>query len=568
MIYEDLTPSINQINSTIRKKRVEATRSVQSNSGGISINGGFSILTQNSAQPSYGLPEEYRVDYTIATDLEEVAEWVTDIDQAVRNLEVGVVSGGRENTVSTSRPSEVTGYPDGAYWTQVQSADELVPIGLWRLTNGAWVEQEVPPNTVTPYLNTGLIDTAVLSAQIIQSDQFWTSLDSMPRVGFNADGFQAYDSDGNLTVSLNGIANTLEGEIMSGPWHIAKRGETYGIFCRSGREQVSERSPGLVMVQASEDNEWPSYFNLRSQLWAATDAGSGYSNVGGPDANESINAYCMIRSAHLNDGVETNEEGRYTWADINWRNQDVLIRNAFPGTGQSLWLHDLTTQLEWRSPEFENQLNLMDTSYMWQLMDKQRGLATVLTRAGQYVTRDFSHTNVSGRGTITATEGTSYWQTLVVDDRDTRTDYSVSTGSQLYLNGAYSMLTGCHGAAMVQLGSSVAGNKAELRVAADTIKTNCVNSVIRTGEISGVNLPNQGAWKKIEVTIGGWPTTERGNPRWQIMATPVDWNDSADITIKIVNINHSANKFTAVITAVQGSTSNGGFLWTAIKTDV
>lgn len=567
MIYEDLTPSINQLNSTIRKQRVEATRAVQSNGGGISINGGFSILTPDSPRQNYELPEEYQVDYTIATDLEEVAEWVTDLDRVVKNLEVGVVTSGRENTVSTEPPSSIEGYPDGAYWTQVQSADELVPIGLWRLTDGEWVEQEVPPNTVTPYLNTGLIDTAVLSAQIIQSDQFWTSLDSMPRVGFNADGFQAYDENGELTVSLNGVMNTLEGEIISGPWHIAKRGETYGIYCRSGHEQVSERSPGLVMVQASEENEWPSYFNLRSQLWTTTDAG-GYTDVGGPDANESVNAYCMIRSAHLLDGVDTDEEGRYTWGDINWGNQDVLIRNAFPGTGQSLWLHDLTTQLEWRSPEFENQLNLMDTSYMWQLADKIIGLATVLTRAGQYVTRDFSETNVSGRGTIVDAEGTAYWQTLVVDDRDTRTDYSVATGSQLYLNGACAAMTGCHGAAMLQLGSTVTGNKAELRIAADTIKTNCVNSVIRTGEVTNQVLGSQGAWKKITVSIGGWPTTERGVPRWQIMATPVDWSDTADVTIKVVNIDHANNTFTAVITAVQGSTNNCGFLWTAFKTDV
>lgn len=553
MIYEDLTPSINQINSTIRKQRVEATRAVQSNGGGISINGGFSILTPESTRPNGSLPEEYQVDYTIATDLEEVAEWVTDLDQVVRNLEVGVVTSGRENTVSTEPPGSTEGYPDGAYWTQVSSADELVPLALWRLTDGEWVEEAVPENTVTPYLNTGLIDTAVLSAQIIRSDQFWTSLDSMPRVGFNADGFQAYDADGNLTVSMNGIVNTLEGELISGPWHIAKRGETYGIYCRAGHEQVTERSPGLVMVEADTDTGWPSYFNLRSQLW-----GSSAGNMGGPGANENVNAYAMIRSAHLVDGVEPNPEGTYTFADINWENQDVLIRNAYPGDGQSLWLHHLVAQLEWRNPETADQLNLYDAMFQHHIADNILGIMPFSMRGGQYVTRDAGNY-------IQTAEGSGYFQVLTADDQDTRTDFTSTTGAGIGLDRWVAAMTAGHGAAQVQIGHMTKDKPAELRLAADRIAQNVINTPVRFGQ---VHVGDLNGYYTANVTIGGWPSSERGTPRWHIILQPYDWNNMGGFVTKLTAVDHAAGTFRAVIeTVARAGTVNCGFFWTAIKVE-
>lgn len=556
MQYQDLTPSFDQLNSTIRRERSDVSGRLQSNAGGVTIYGGFNIMAPGTTVQNAEFPEEYQIEYVDNCGLEEVAEWVTDLDASVRDLELGVASGGRENTVSTSQPSSTDGYPNGAYWTQVQSADELVPIGLWRLTNGAWVEQEVPPSTVTPYLNTGLIDTSVLSAQIIRSDQFWTSLNSMPRVGFNDDGFQAYDADGNLTVSLNGVSNTLEGEITSGPWQIAKRDPYYGIFCRAGRELATSRSPGLVMVEAQTESAWPAYFSLRSQLWG----GSGFTNAG-PDANEDAQAYIQIKSAHLADDVDVREDGRYNFADVQWNNQGVLVRNAYPGDGQSLSLDHSAAQLEWRNTSNAAQLNLQNAAFNLTLSDSYLSTVPLSITGSQYCDK-----NAAGYVTTPYDSGKLTIDVNDEDDARSEAAYSGTRGSGVVFDKWKTVLTGCHGAAEVQLGRSATGGQADLVFRADRIAQSQVNSPMRFGK---VQIGDLNGYRTVTVTIGGSHLSGRGTPHWHIWLQPYDWANQASFATKLVSIDHANGTFTAVIeTITRAGTTNCGFYWTAFKVEM
>lgn len=151
--------------------------------------------------------------------LSRVAEKVEHVESVVKSLQAGVSTQGRWNTVSTSEPpASADGYPDGAWWTKVASADDMTPQALWTVEDNKWVSKPLPAGqTVAPYLNTGLISAGTIAAAVIKSDEFWTAL-SGKRVGFNKDGLHAYEEDGTEVVRINGTDNYISGRGELGGW--------------------------------------------------------------------------------------------------------------------------------------------------------------------------------------------------------------------------------------------------------------------------------------------------------------------------------------------------------------
>ena len=182
-----------------------------------------------------------------AASLRDVGRKVERVESAVKNLQAGVSTQGRWNTVSTSdAPSSADGYPDGAWWTKVASEDSLTPVALWTVAGGKWETRPLPAGqTVAPVMNTGLISAGAVAAAIIRSDEFWTALVGQ-RVGFNRDGFQAYNQWGQQTVKLDGADNVLMGTLRAGEATITSwaqgasyaAGVLFGAFDPSKADEV------------------------------------------------------------------------------------------------------------------------------------------------------------------------------------------------------------------------------------------------------------------------------------------------------------------------------------------
>lgn len=557
MLYEDLTPSLDQLHNTIRRQSKSLEATVQRASGGIGISEAPFIIYTPEDDIEMPIPGEYQIDYSARCDLQGVAEWVTDVDASVKELAAGVASAGRWNTVSTEpAPEDASNYREGSYWIQVDGEDTLIPIAMWEVQNRQWVEVPVPENTATPYLNTGLLQASVISSTIIKSDQFWTALGSYPRVGFNADGFQAYDSSGNLTVSINGIVNTLKGEFISDPWHLAHRGQYYGIFCRSGEEPVNSFSPGIVMEKSATETGWPDYFELRTQIWDT----EGVDYDGGPTGTERIRAYVRVNSAHLKEGVTTDSDGNYSWDDIEFSNQNILARNASLGTGQSLWLSWFATQLEWRSPQYGTTLTLLEDRY--ELQRTCAGMSMPYRMAGgQYI-------ETSGDLKLPLPAG--WFKLEIMDDDDEWTTDTSPYGSFIYADKSYVHLSASHGNAQVYAGNTD-GNRSELRLCADRLNTATRNSVFKTGVVSGLTLSAPGGsnyWVRTTVNIGVINNRERTTPNWRIACFPMDTQDKAGIIVKVISIDNTTNSFQVVVESVSGqATSGAGFMWVAINAE-
>lgn len=125
----------------------------------------------------------------------------------------GVVSNtSRMNQISVDPPpASTTGYSEGAFWTQVESATSLVAKAIWRVEGGAWVQKDLGASTlITPTMDAGLIDAAAVAAKMIVSGEMW-SAPANPRFGMTADGFQAYDALAEQRVRLNGTSNYVNG---------------------------------------------------------------------------------------------------------------------------------------------------------------------------------------------------------------------------------------------------------------------------------------------------------------------------------------------------------------------
>ena len=125
----------------------------------------------------------------------------------------GVVSNmSRMNQISVDPPpASTTGYPEGSFWTQVESAASLVAKAIWRAEAGAWVEKDLGASTlITPTMDAGLIDAAAVAAKMIVSGEMWSGT-ANPRHGMTSAGFRSFDGMARETVHLDGQRNTLLG---------------------------------------------------------------------------------------------------------------------------------------------------------------------------------------------------------------------------------------------------------------------------------------------------------------------------------------------------------------------
>ena len=213
MIRRDLDPSARQVAAALAA-RLEAAR------GGVPgvMAGGGDVSAPQDTDTGETTPGGGVVGRRgPAASLRDVGRKVERVESVVKNLQAGVSTQGRWNTVSTSdAPSSADGYPDGAWWTKVASEDSLTPVALWTVTGGKWATRPLPAGQmVTPAMNTGLISAGAVAAAIIRSDEFWTALTDQ-RVGFNRDGFQAYNQRGQQTVRLDGADNVLMGTLRAG----------------------------------------------------------------------------------------------------------------------------------------------------------------------------------------------------------------------------------------------------------------------------------------------------------------------------------------------------------------
>ena len=243
MIRRDLDPSAQQVAAALAA-RLEAARggvpSVMAGGGDVSAP---QDTDTGETTPGGGIVGKRGP----AASLRDVGRKVERVESVVKNLQAGVSTQGRWNTVSTSdAPASADGYPDGAWWTKVNSEGSLTPVALWTVANGKWETRPLPAGqTVTPVMNTGLISAGAVAAAIIRSDEFWTALTGR-RVGFNADGFQAYNQWGQETVRLDGADNVLMGTLRAGDATITSwaqgaaraAGVLFGTFDPSKADEV------------------------------------------------------------------------------------------------------------------------------------------------------------------------------------------------------------------------------------------------------------------------------------------------------------------------------------------
>lgn len=297
------------------------------------------------------------------TRLSDVATRVKTVESAVKNLQSGVSTQGRWNTVATEdAPSSVDGYPDGAWWTKVASADDMTPVALWTVEAGKWVTKPLPAgHLIAPYLNTGVISAGTVAAAIIKSNEFWTAL-SGARVGFNRGGFQAYDADGNQTVKLDGASNRLDGTIEAGPWTLTSIDRTAGFFANHGKS-ADDKSPGLVQVKGEVTSGWENFIQLRSQVYG--------DKTNGATGDEHVNSYCMARSSTL-DSDGTVKAG----------SQGLIARNVGLNDSQTLYLASIFSYLDWRSKDGDNNGIYVDGSLVKLHKKNNAGSQNLVLRDG------------------------------------------------------------------------------------------------------------------------------------------------------------------------------------------
>lgn len=150
-------------------------------------------------------------------DTPEGLRSVKDLPSAIdveKLLQEGLATESRRTTVSTSAPSVTEGFPAGAWWTQTTSAEDNTVTGVWRLVDGEWVAQDLPSDDLTafPFADIGLLNVAVLSAQIITSGYFRTAVTGK-RIEVDSLGVRAYNASGDNTVNINGSDNLMTGGI-------------------------------------------------------------------------------------------------------------------------------------------------------------------------------------------------------------------------------------------------------------------------------------------------------------------------------------------------------------------
>lgn len=305
MLRENLTPSLSE--AAVRFTQNAWRPDGGTGNGNVGVtSGGDVIMWGETAQivdgPEAGIPShvEGRIRLEKKRSLDDIGRKVERVESVVKDLQAGVSTQGRWNTVSTSdAPESADGYPGGAWWTKIASEDSLTPVALWTVADGKWETRPVPAGTqITSYTNSGIVDAGLVAAAVIKSDEFWTAL-SGARVGFNKNGFQAYNDTGEQTVDIDGDTNRFSGEFEAGDWTMKKIGQTSGLFAKTNF-QLSEQSPGLVHVGDGVEGVDNTYVAMRSYL---------YGDSFGDKQNESLNAYFMATSAYRSgDNISVNPQ--------------------------------------------------------------------------------------------------------------------------------------------------------------------------------------------------------------------------------------------------------------------
>lgn len=338
MLRRQLRPTLAE---AARAARMSGNDSPAPNSGsGISVPAGHDVViraetsTDETEVRSDGREstETHRVSTPDkGTKLSDVATRIERVESVVKNLQGGVSTQGRWNTVSTSEPpSTANDYPEGAWWTKVASADDMTPQALWTVENGKWVTKPLPVGqTVAPYLNTGLISAGAVAAAIIKSDDFWTAL-SGERVGFNNNGFQAYDKDGRQTVKVNGNDNYISGRGELGGWAFKTENNTsviaradYGDITVGASGQpdqsvphietsasngtiITHKSIGSTPYMALRDNTAALASHGRGDMYSQAAAGiDGQSVYSGSLAMRDSTARCHVGSSATSDKLSS-----------------------------------------------------------------------------------------------------------------------------------------------------------------------------------------------------------------------------------------------------------------------
>lgn len=247
MIRRDLDPSARQVAAALAARLDAARGGVP----GVMAGGGDVSAPQDTdtgeVTPGGGIVGRRGP----GASLRDTATRVGAVEGKIADLQKGVSTQGRWNTVSTSpAPSTADGFPEGAWWTQVKSDSDMTPVALWTVEGGVWVTRPLPSSQViAPYLNSGLIDTSMLIAQAVQSGLIRTAADGK-RIVITSDGISGYDADGNVTIDLDGATNRLEGELTVGGARLTEwRSEQDQSLLRAGIVW-GDPKPGEPMTDA------------------------------------------------------------------------------------------------------------------------------------------------------------------------------------------------------------------------------------------------------------------------------------------------------------------------------
>lgn len=247
MIRRDLDPSARQVAAALAA-RLDAAR------GGVPgvMSGDGDVRAPQDTDTGETTPGGGIVGHRgPAASLRDVGSRVKAMEGKIADLQKGVSTQGRWNTVSTSpAPSTAEGFPEGAWWTQVKSDSDMRPQALWTVEKGAWVTQPLPSSQViAPYLNSGLIDTSMLVAQAVQSGLIRTAADGR-RIVITSDGIAGFDEQGNVTIDLDGAANRLAGELIAGGARLTEWRSEYDSSLQRAGIVWGDPKPGEPMTDA------------------------------------------------------------------------------------------------------------------------------------------------------------------------------------------------------------------------------------------------------------------------------------------------------------------------------
>lgn len=121
-----------------------------------------------------------------------VEQSVKAIPSVLDHLSTGLSTTSRMNTVATVAPGDPTGFPDGAFWTQVNAGPPMVEVDRWTIQGGQWVRVGLDAGRlVTGKVDAGLVDAVGLAALFVTAGLLRTA-ESGQRWEITGDGIVMY----------------------------------------------------------------------------------------------------------------------------------------------------------------------------------------------------------------------------------------------------------------------------------------------------------------------------------------------------------------------------------------